>query len=77
MSVNEAFNHKRETTPNSKFSYCLHGIQAGAEHTRVYLKCYMEGVVHILWCSRNKRFTDCVQVNVTEMNKRISLTLMK
>lgn len=77
MSVSEALNHRRETTPNSQFSYRLHGIQAGAERTRVYLKYCMKGAVHILWCSRNKRFSDCMLVNVTEMSKRISLTWMK
>lgn len=77
MSVDEAFNHRREATPNSRFSCCLLGIQAGAEHTGVYLKYYMEDVVHILWCSRNRRLSDCMPVNVTEMNKRVSLTPMK
>lgn len=77
MSVDEAFNHRREATPNSQFSCCLLGIQAGAEHIGVYLKYYMEGVVHILWCSRNQWLSDCMPVNVTEMNKRVSLTPMK
>lgn len=77
MSVNEALNHRRKTTPNSQFSYRLRGIQEGAEHTRVYLKYCMQGAVHILWCSRNKRFSDCMPVNVMEKNKRISLTRMK
>lgn len=56
MSVDEAFNHRREATPNSQFSCCLLGIQAGAEHIGVYLKYYMEvlstfyGVLEINGC---------------------------
>lgn len=72
MSVNEAFNHRSETTPKSKFSYCLHGIHASLFGTniRVYLKYYIAGAVHILQCSRNKQLTDCVPENFTEMNKK-------
>lgn len=66
MSGDEAFNHRSQTTPNSKFSYCLHGIQVSTENNRVYFKYYIQGVVHIVQCSKKqkkktKQFTVCMQ----------------